>query len=366
MTTASVDITFFGTGEFAARALFDLAASATRPLTVQVVGRNAPRLAWLRTAANARAVLFGRPLRVVTEVCSDFDEASVTRVLAASRPRVVFQAASLQTASVIRATDNAWSQLVQQGGLSATAPFQAVLSLRIARVVQQVLPGTSFLNACFPDVANPLLAAAGAQVLCGVGNIGILSNAFAGSKNVTEGGRLRVLSHYQQLGVWRKLPAEREGPTPRVWLDGQEIADVFAAFTDVTLSPQVAFDISGATGVPLMIALALGQAWRGHVPGPLGLPGGYPVQIDAQGRISLDLPAGISADDAARWNNAFEERSGLTVSADGQARYHGRLRELIEAHDPQLAQGFHCANVENVAQRLAALRDRLLSQALAA
>ncbi len=362
MTPSPVNITFFGTGEFAARALFDLASSATQPLTVQVVGRNEPRLAWLRTAANARAVMLGRPLRVVTQVCRSFDDESVTRVLVASRPRVVFQAASLQTASVIRAADTAWSQFVLQGGLSSTAPFQVVLSLRIARLVRQLLPDALFLNACFPDVANPMLAAAGARVLCGVGNIGILSNAFAGSKNVREAGRLRVLSHYQQLGIWRKLPPERVGSAPRVWLDGQEIADVFAEFADVMLSPEVSFDISGATGVPLMIALALGQPWRGHVPGPLGMPGGYPVRVDAQGRIALDLPDGVCATDAGRWNHAFEERNGLTVSSDGQARYHGRLLEMLEQHDPQLAKGFYCADVEEVAERLAVLRARLQAQ----
>lgn len=359
MTTGSADVVFFGTGEFAARALFDLAASTAQPLAVRVVGRDEARLAWLRTAANARAVVFGRPLQVATQVCPQFDDASIARVLEAARPRVVFQAASLQTASVLRGSDDAWSQLVQQGGLSATAPFQAVLSLRIARAVQQRLPGTAFVNACFPDVANPLLVAAGASVLCGVGNIGILANAFAGARQVREGGRLRVLAHYQQLGTWRQLPPQRSGSAPRVWLDGTEVADVFATFADVMLSPQVAFDISGATGVPLLVALATGQPWRGHVPGPLGLPGGYPVALDAQGRLQLDLPAGILADEARRWNSAFEERSGLTVGDDGRARYHGRLQELLGAHDPQLAQGFACVEVEAVAARLATLRERL-------
>lgn len=359
MTRAGADIAFFGTGEFAARALFDLAASAALPLDVLVIGRDEARLAWLRTAANARAVVFGRPLKVATQVCPQFDDASIARVLEATRPRVVFQAASLQTASVLRGSDDAWSRLVQQGGLSATAPFQAVLSLRIALAVQQLLPGTAFVNACFPDVANPLLAAAGVPVLCGVGNIGILANAFAGSRQIREGGRLRVLAHYQQLGTWRQLPPQRSGSAPRVWLDGAEVADVFAAFADVMLSPQVAFDISGATGVPLLVALASGQPWRGHVPGPLGLPGGYPVQVDAQGRLQLDLPPDLSEDQARRWNSAFEERSGMTVGDDGRARYHGRLQELLHAHDPQLAQGFACAEVEAVAARMAALRDRL-------
>jgi hypothetical protein len=53
------DIMLCGPGNFAARILFDLAATAPHDLRVVVVGRNAFRAAWLRTAAAARAAMFG-------------------------------------------------------------------------------------------------------------------------------------------------------------------------------------------------------------------------------------------------------------------------------------------------------------------
>ena len=43
-----------------------------------------------------------------------------------------------------------------------------------------------------------------------------------------------------------------------------------------------------ASGVPLMIAMAAGDAWIRHVPGPNGLPGGYPVSF-RDGVLELDL-----------------------------------------------------------------------------
>src|SRR3546814_5792488 len=91
---------------------------------------------------------------------------------------------------------------------------------------------------------------------------------------------MRILAHYQQLSMWRLPPTQRTSIAPRVWIDQKEIQDVAAAFPGVTLSPDQAFDISGATGVPMMLELASNQPWRGHVPGPHGSPGGYPVRSE--------------------------------------------------------------------------------------
>ena len=60
--TGACDILIFGTGSFAQRIACDLAATATQPTRVAIAGRNALRLAWIRTAARARADMFARPV----------------------------------------------------------------------------------------------------------------------------------------------------------------------------------------------------------------------------------------------------------------------------------------------------------------
>src|SRR5271170_3549947 len=91
--TDEADIMVCGTGSFAARILCDLAATAPRPITVAIVGRNAERLAWLRTAANARAVLFGRPAMFVTRELNLLATDALAAALAQIRPAVLVQAA---------------------------------------------------------------------------------------------------------------------------------------------------------------------------------------------------------------------------------------------------------------------------------
>jgi len=350
------DILIFGTGNFAGRIALDLAATASDPVTVAIAGRNRDRLDWLRTAGNARAALFGRPARFVShEVDLSVPDAAAT-TLAAVEPTVAVQAASFQTGNVISNADNAWTRLVAEGGLSATAVLQAPLSIQVTRAVKAVRPQAYFINCCFPDVVNPLIAALDLPITCGVGNIAILSNAFAGV--LGDAGRLKVLAHYQNLAPWRLPPETRGGRSARVWIDDQEVADVYGRFANVRLTREPAIEISGPSGVPLMLAMAAGKDWRGHMPGPSGLPGGYPVMF-AAGRLDLDLPASLTREDAIAWNRRYEQDSGLVVAPDGRATYTGILRERLAAFSPDIAAGFQVGDIADACRAMSDLRSRL-------
>jgi hypothetical protein len=357
----TADILIVGTGAFAARILFDLAATADAPARVAIAGRNAHRLAWLETGARARAHMFQRAVTIAAHVTTPTDPQQIADLLGRVRPSVILQAASLQSAAVISAQGNAWSKLVAAGGLSASAVFQTVLSARVARACAAVVPGAHFVNACFPDVVNGLIAAMGLPVTCGIGNIQILAHAFGGSLGGPLGPDLKVLAHYQNVGAWRSMPEDRHGNTARVWLDGTEISDVHGRFRGVQLTPEPVIDISGAAATPLMLALAHGRDWHGHAPGPEGLPGGYPVRAKA-GKLTLDLPTGLSHDEAVRWNLAHEKASGLVVDGHGNAHYTGRLHEELAAVSPELARGFHVRDLETVFVAMQQLRERLLAR----
>ena len=354
------DILIFGTGSFAQRIACDLAATATAPTQLTIAGRNGLRLDWIATAARARAHMFSRPLEVASRRIDLAAPEAAGELLAVARPAVIVQAASFQSGSVISASGNAWTRLVAEGGLSATAVFQSVLSSRIARAVAQASPQSQFINCCFPDVANGIIAAMGLPIACGIGNIAILAHAFAGTLGGAPPPKLKMLCHYQNIQAWRRLPNERRAAAPRVWLDDVEVASVFSRFAQVQLTLEPVIDISGASGVTLALAMAQRRAWRGHVPGPGGLPGGYPVTLEG-GRLELDLPTGIDAQAAIAWNVGFEAQSGLIVD-QGRARYCGRLHDLLAAESPSLAAGFAVADLEHIWRAMCELRDRLLAR----
>lgn len=355
-------ILLFGTGAFATRIACDIAATARHPIRLVLAGRDRLRLGWLVSACNARAATFA------TGVCTEAMEADLSSIdsaaptIAAARPDLVVQAASMQTSAVIAREGDAWSRLVAEAGLSATAVFQALLSARVGRAMQQAAPRALLVNCCFPDVVNAMLAGLGLPVACGVGNVGILSSCFAGLLGPDVD--VKVLAHYQTIGAWRRPPGERAGFTPpRVWLDGQEISDVHARFAAVQLTPAPVIEVSGSANVPLLVAVATrGAALASHAPGPLGLVGGYPVRWQ-DGALSLDLPAGLARAEAVAWNQRFEAANGLLVAADGRVTYCGLLHDRLRALSPTLAGGFQLADLEAVHAEMAALRARLQAAA---
>jgi hypothetical protein len=359
---AGCDILISGTGGFAARIAFDIAATADEPVEIVIAGRNRERLNWLRTAANARAALFGRKARFRTHAVDLLAPNASDEMLAATAPRIVVQAASIQTSQVIAQSGNGWTQLVAEGGLSATAVFQALLSSRVAAAITRSGKPVTLVNCGFPDVVNGMIRAMGHDVACGMGNVAILSNVFAGSAATPPGAEVKVLAHYQNLAAWRRRPEERGGRAPRVWLDGAEVEDVYARFADIQLTPEPVIEISGASGVPMLLAMAAGRPWSGHVPGLNGLPGGYPVKL-RNGALELDLPAPVSPDEAIGWNASFEQANGLTVTSDGQVAFTGILGGRIAGHIPELRDGFEVRELETVCETLLGLREMLMRSA---
>ncbi|WP_182422279.1 hypothetical protein [Aureimonas sp. ME7] len=355
--TNSCDILVSGTGSFGGRIALDIAATAREPVHVVVAGRNRDRLSWLVTAGNARASLFGTPARFSAYEVDLLSDGASDRMIADVAPRIVAQAASVQTSQVIANRDNAWARLVAEGGLSVTAVSQAILSVRVADAISRAGRDVAFFNCGFPDVVNGIIRALGHPVVSGFGNIAILSNAFCGQEEI-ETGRLKMLAHYQNLAAFRLTPDERDGVPPRVWIDGVEVDDVYARFRHVRLTREPAIEISGATGVPLLLALAAGKPWSGHMPGPDGRPGGYPVRLDG-GELLLDLPQGVSEADAVAFNRAFEETNGMVVEDGGYVRFAGRLSEALGQHDEGLRHGFDVHDLEEIFQRFESLRAGL-------
>jgi hypothetical protein len=355
---AGCDILISGTGGFAARIAFDIAATAREPVGIVIAGRNAERLNWLRTAANARAALFGTQAHFTVHGVDLLAPDASDEVLAATGPRIVVQAASIQTSQVIAQSGNAWTRLVAEGGLSATAVFQALISSRMAAAITRSGQPVTLVNCSFPDVVNGMIRAMGHDVAGGMGNVAILSNVFTGSRATPAGAQIKVLAHYQNLAAWRRKPEDRHARPPRVWLDGEEVVDVYARFADIQLTPEPVIEISGASGVPMLLAMAAGRSWRGHVPGPNGLPGGYPVRLTG-GTLDLDLPEGVTEAEAVAWNASFEESNGLVVRPDGRVLFTGLLGDRIAGHVPALRDGFSVQDLEPVCDVLLRLRSEL-------
>ncbi len=358
------DILITGTGNLAERMVCDIATTAPKPLRITIAGRDVERerMEWLRVAGNSRAAIMSRPVYFETDEIDWSSPETIAETIRRWQPKLVIHAASVQSAAVVYDTVTDWGKLVKIGGLSATVVFQSLLSSRIGKAIGMAAPDALFCNCCYPDLTNSVLKGMGLPVVCGFGNIEILAVAFAGEAGIRERGRVRLLAHHQHLYPFRGPADERKRRPPRVWIDGTEIDDVYPRFRRVRLTREPAIPISGCTSVPVIFALSGLSDYVGHVPGANGRPGGYPVTIKNR-QIALDLPEGVTEEEATAFNVGFELENGLTVDEAGNLRYHGPLLKALEGYSPELAAGFNVRDLETVYPEMERLRERLTAGA---
>lgn len=322
------DLLVTGAGSLARATLLALSLLSGPITTVAIAARDTDRLHWLARAVRARGAL-----DVTSHVVYWDDPRSLADLVTRTRPRVVLHTASRQSAWTLGG-DDPWSAVVRTVGYGATLPLQAVLAHRLGRALVEHSPSARFVNACFPDAVNPVLANRGIPVACGIGNVAILAALAA-----VELGATSLVAHHAHIAA---AIAERRPSVPlAAWRGDARIdAEATAWLASARLPGDERLnDITGATAVPLIHSLVDDNCtYRGHAPGPGGLCGGYPIKVTS-GAVELDLPSGMSRAEAEAHNRAAAELDGLTVTAGGRIRWSPRaevpaeLRTLFDDED---------------------------------
>jgi hypothetical protein len=171
---------------------------------------------------------------------------------------------------------------------------------------------------------------------------------------------LRVLAHHSQLSnvMQSRLPDD-PAARARVYVGEDGILDDTVAYQAPPLTPSVRYNyVTAASSIPVLHALLPGAAplvWS--TPSPHGLPGGYPVRI-ARGEVTLDLPPGVTEEQAVRFNQQQSRADGVEkIDDDGTVHFTEAAREAVAAVDPALAEPLEIGDLEARAARLdAALR----------
>jgi hypothetical protein len=345
---SGASLVVLGTGSLAHATCDALATVSPEPINVTVAGRDRGKAEAVCYLAGTRAALAGSGV-TFRPVAAGVD-AGLGDVLAGTRPAGVLVCASHQSPWERIAAPSAWTDLLTRAGFGLALPLHADIAARTGRLLAAHAPGAWLVNACFPDAVNPVLAALGIPVLCGVGNVGIAAASLQAALALPDQSRLHVLAHHAQLHA----PADEA----RAWLDGTPLPDVTAL-----LAAQRAIDgsllnrVTGLTAALVLSALLTGATTDTHVPGPNGLPGGYPVRL-AAGRVSLRLPAGISEAEAIGFNQWAARHDGVRVED-------GKIHFETAAGLPEAVAGlkdFDAAELTVVCQELLALRAELRKQ----
>jgi hypothetical protein len=337
----------FGGGDLAQRILALLPTVSTVEEVLIVTGEigNAAELARLYNACltarvRGRAVAWSRPAEIVT-------------LLAHERPDIVFHASAFVSPWLLEERDTPASRALSQAGFGIMLPAQLPKIRAVMMAVRELGLSCPVINASYPDVTHAVLATEGLAPVIGVGNAGmILLSILDGLQEQGRTSKPHLLAHHGQVTPFARGEDYAPGEAPWLFLDG---APASIAGLEPGLLPRgrPLNALTASHAVTILKAL-LGQGGVLHtsVPGPMGLPGGWPVRISREG-VELDLPARVSIEEATAYQHRAAVADGISgIDADGTVFFTEATRAALAPVAPDLAEPLRR---ENMTARLALL-----------
>ncbi len=354
-------IAIFGSGSLAKAVCRSLATGrydAVRGrLDVLLMARDTAAATAICVVAGSLAALSGSQVRFKPAGADIGDSSGLADTLAVTKPSGVVLCASYQSPWERFRAPSRWTSLLMHAGFGLSLPLQAVPAIGVGQAIAKACPGAWFVNACFPDAVNPVLAHLGLPVTCGAGNVAMLGAALQYELGLTEPSRLKVVAHHLHLHA--PPPGAEEA---KAWVDDEPFGGVTGTLSALRAAPRATLaDIAGASAALVATALATGDQLDAQLPGPFGLPGGYPVRVDA-GTISLRLPAALTLADAVAFNQRAALHDGVVV-ADGRLMFSPAASVALAEYLPSFADGCAVSDIPAACEQLLELRARLRRQA---
>lgn len=344
-----------GTGAFAG-ALVRALARHREPLALHVLSSDARRAADLAELGRDHAALTSAPTTCTAHRVNIRHPDEPERLLSEVRPNALVVSTSEHSPTERTAAPSAWTDLLAEAGFGLTLPLQVTHALRYGQACRRATPDTMLVNACFPDGVNPVLAALGTPVACGLGNVATLAAALAARLDLVGQRPLQLLAHHAHLHA----PASPDDEA-RAWLDG-EGTDLTGQLASLRRRDRAHLNEVGAAAAaaPLAALVGAGPTHHGHLPGPAGLPGGYPVTVRYR-RVDLRLPPGVTRSEAIAWNTGCGRLDGTAVDSDGAVWLEEPALAALRRHWPDAPGQWSAADLTWLRNGLLRLRDQLRS-----
>lgn len=322
-----------GAGSLTANILHLLAREEGSDLIV--VGRNLESTTRLSNLVRLTAIQLGRDVRVVPEATDLIDTARTAELIAKHRPDIVFNGASLQSWRIITELPKPAFEELDTAQFGPWLPMHLTLMHRLMAAVFASGTKPAVVNAAFPDAVNPILSHVGLAPLVGIGNVCNVVPAIRSSiaehfgTSVSKVEVRLIAQHYFSHYVPRYGQPANAPFCIEVELDGIDVTSdvpVKAILEAVGTRHRRLGGVDGqiltaASAMCVLHGLLGTGVTRTHAPGPLGMPGGYPVEIRSMG-VQLDLPRNVTMSDAVSINERCQMADGIErIDFDGTVHF---------------------------------------------
>ncbi|WP_052118533.1 hypothetical protein [Erwinia oleae] len=339
-----VDMLIIGTGNLCAN-LLPLLANSEKVTNLTLAGRSRDSVIRLANLTQFTAFNLGNRSNLSTAEIDLNEIEQTAETLSKIKPKIIFMGASLQAARLITLLPKEHFEEIDKAEFGLWLPMQLSLNLNLMKSVKMSGIDCKVVNSAFPDAVGTVLSKVGLAPDIGVGNIGNIVPALTHAAAMYLGLDLHrveiklIASHYFTHYVHRFGNAGRAKYDLKIFVDGALLSESVdhAAIFSLLNGPlrrtggtegQI---LTASSASKILNALTSSSHIKCHAPGPLGLPGGYPVLV-SKDSIKLDLAASLTQSDAIKINEECQKADGIEkIDLDGTVHFCEREVSILKS-----------------------------------
>jgi hypothetical protein len=253
--------------------------------------------------------------------------------IAKYKPDLLYSAASLQSWWVITTLPKNVFDELDKARFGPWLPMHLSVVHKLMKAVKMTGMDIKVVNSAFPDACGPILKTRDMAPTVGIGNVANPVPALRSSIAHHLGVAMKdvkvylVCQHYFSHWIPR---FGTDGGSPyylKAYVGGRDVtkdSDVNKVLADIPTMWRRSGGRDGqiltaSSAADIILAMVDDKGEFTHAPSPGGLPGGYPVRVDAQGAVPA-LPNDITLEEAIRINERGQACDGIErIDAKGTA-----------------------------------------------
>jgi len=253
--------------------------------------------------------------------------------IAKYKPDVLFTAASLQSWWVISTLPKNIFDKVDEARFGPWLPMHLSAVRKVMKAVKMTGLDIKVANSSYPDACGPILKTRDMAPTVGIGNVAnpvpALRSSIAHHLGVAMKDVTVYLACQHYFSHW--IPRfGNDGDSPyylKAYIGGRDVTkdfDVNKVLADIPTMWRRSGGRDGqiltaSSAADITLAMVDDKGEFTHAPSPGGLPGGYPVRVDAKGAVP-SLPNDITLEEAININERGQACDGIErIDAEGTA-----------------------------------------------
>ncbi len=297
-------------------------------------------------------------------------------VISQFKPDIIFNAATVQPWMRIAELSKPTFEKLYRAQAGPWLPMTLSLAYNLMQAVKQTGLDIKVINGSYPDSVNCILGKVGLAPTIGIGNLANNIPAIKASVALKQDipiEKVEVLffahhyvSHYisrygNSEGVPFHLAASIDGKDISQELDLNTIFDLLPTKLKRATGPLQL--LTAASAMTIFDAIVHDIGTITHAPGPISLPGGYPVRVYQKG-VEIVTPNGFSIEQAILVNEGGQRLDGIDhVDQNGTVYFTKENMSILEDVLGYNCQKMLLSDVSNWANELQAKYTELVKRA---